>query len=196
MKRLMLAGCAATAITVALADFSPARADFYSLDGRFQCLDHANTICGDARPLVSLTPPAVTVQPVPEAGPAQLAPPVAEKQAPLAPVEDPLRAIARRVQSAAPTADDIFWLRQQAHEQNPRAVELLAWCSLHGIGMATDPVAAYVLYGMAANAGVPHARDNQAVVYEEELSSDQRQQLLNLTYNNIAATGPDIALTR
>jgi hypothetical protein len=57
---------------------------------------------------------------------------------------------------------------------------LLAWCKLNAIGMARDPVQAYLLYGAAGNAALPNARDNQRLIYERDLDSNQRQQVLDL----------------
>ena len=61
---------------------------------------------------------------------------------------------------------------QAAHAQNARAVELLAWCELHGVAVPSDPIQAYILYGIAASNGFKlHARDNQALVYEQASST-------------------------
>jgi hypothetical protein len=43
-----------------------------------------------------------------------------------------------------------------------------------------NPVEAYLLYGAAGNAALPNARDNQRLIYERDLTSDQRQQVLDL----------------
>jgi hypothetical protein len=115
-----------------------------------------------------------------------IAPPVITRAEPPAAVEDPLSMIAKRVQAGTANGGDITWLRQAAHAQNARAVELLAWCELHGVAVPSDPIQAYILYGIAASNGLPHARDNQALVYEQSLTSDQRQQLLNFTSNGMA----------
>ena len=186
MSRLMLAGAMLGATTLLLG-VAPARADFFSLDGRFQCLDSKAVVCGDADPVVHVMPPAppAVPQPLPAAGAVSVVPPVVTR-AESAPVEDPLTMIAKRVQAGTASGGDIAWLKQAAHAQNARAVELLAWCELHGVATPPDPIQAYVLYGIAANNGLPHARDNQAVVYEQALTSDQRQQLLNLTSNGMA----------
>jgi hypothetical protein len=184
MTRLMIAGATLGVVTL-LTGGAPARADFYSLDGRFQCLDSKAAVCGDADPVVHAMPPAPVVQPMPAAGPAQIAPPETAQRVTPAPTDDPMLAIAKRVQSGAATGSDLVWLRQAAHAQNGRAVELLAWCVLRGIGTPSDPIQAYILYGIAASNGLPHARDNQALVYEQDLTSEQRQQLLNLTDNGM-----------
>jgi len=59
-----------------------------------------------------------------------------------------------------------------------RAVEVLGWCKLGGIGTTADVVAAYWLYREAADLGVPNARKNQVAIYETRLTPEQRQQVL------------------
>jgi len=120
---------AALGIAMAVASLAvPAQADFYSLAGRFECLDKPAGSCGGP-------------------GRAELLPPPAQR------------------------------LSQAG---NAHATELLAWCDYKGIGAAPDPVAAYVLYGIAALGGVPTARQNQAVIYEYALTSEQRQKVLDM----------------
>jgi hypothetical protein len=41
-----------------------------------------------------------------------------------------------------------------------------------------DPVAAYVLYGEAAQLGIPTARSNQIAIFETRLTQQQRQLVL------------------
>ena len=127
-----------------------ARAQFYDLDGTYHCLTAPDAACKK-----SLEPPP----PLPPPPPAT--PSVAE-------VIDHIRA--QKV-----TAADIAVLEQRAAAKEPRAVEALAWCKLNGIGMAADPVEAYLLYGEAASLGVPGAKSNQAAVFETRLNQEQRQ---------------------
>lgn len=158
----------------------PAFADFYTLEGRFQCLDEPNAVCYDATPSRDPAPPRpVAVAPVTPPAVTQ-APPVAPKpvSAHARPPLDPILAIAMRIKDHEPGAGDLAALRHAASADDPRAIELLAWCALRGIGTGRDPVAAYFLYGEAADAAVPHARENQAAIYEQTLTPDQRQQVL------------------
>jgi hypothetical protein len=65
VKRLII-GCTVAGLAwLVLGILVPtaAHAEFYSLDGRFQCLDHADAVCGDARPLLVPAPakPAAVV---------------------------------------------------------------------------------------------------------------------------------------
>ena len=73
---------------------------------------------------------------------------------------------------------EIDFLARHAAANEPRAVEVLAWCKLNGVGTGADPVAAYWLYRQAAKLGVANARRNQIAVYESRLTPDERQQVL------------------
>ena len=177
---------AATALTLAAAlAASSARADFYSLEGRFQCLDRPGAVCYDATP--SLEPPLPAQRPPPPAQkvtapqPHQ-APPPAPALSTAAPPQpkDPIVAAAARIKADRPAAGDLDLLRRAAAADDPRAIELLAWCALRGIGTSRDAVAAFFLYGEAAANAVPHARENQAAVYERLLTPEQRQHVLDI----------------
>ncbi len=159
---------------------APARADFYALEGRFQCLGRPGAVCFDATPDPAVVQPPPRNSRAPESpkpAPAVAAAPRAVP--PPAPV-DPIVAAAQRIEHGTPAPGDIDMLRRAAGSGDSRALELLAWCALHGIGMTSDPVAAYLLYGRAAAADVPHARENQALVYERNLSQTERQQVLDM----------------
>jgi hypothetical protein len=66
---------------------------------------------------------------------------------------------------------------------------------LRGIGTGRDPVQAYLLYGRAAADAVPHARENQALIYERVLNQDQRQHVLDLEAQQRPARGVAGALS-
>jgi TPR repeat protein len=178
MKCLSRLALLAAALGVAFSA-TPARADFYSLKGRFQCLDRPGAVCFDATPDVVPLPPRDSRDSAPPAAaPAPEAAVVPPK--PSAPPPDPIIAAARRIAHDVPAAGDIALLHGRADAGDARAIELLAWCALHGIGMKADPVAAYALYGRAADAGVAHARRNQALIFEHSLTSAERQHLLDV----------------
>jgi TPR repeat protein len=184
MKRFFVLG-GFVAATI-LAQLSTAQAEFFSLDGRFQCLESGATVCGEAQAIVKPAPvvpqPAAAPEPVaalPVATPTPKPAPAPAVQAPERPI-DPLQVVAARIQARRPSSNDIAWLNQAARNGDPRAIELLAWCKLNAIGMARDPVEAYLLYGAAGNAALPNARDNQRLIYERDLTSNQRQQVLDL----------------
>ncbi len=191
MKRFFVIGAFAAATF--LAQLPAARADFFRLDGRFECLESAATVCGEAQSVAKprpAAPPAAAQPPVVDSDEPSLVAPdpataAADASAPAstqahAPNIDPLQVVAARIQTRRPSNNDIAWLTQAARNGNVRAIELLAWCKLNAIGMARDPIQAYLLYGAASDAALPHARDNQRLIYERDLDSDQRQQVLNL----------------
>ncbi|HWE73570.1 MAG TPA: hypothetical protein VG328_10460 [Stellaceae bacterium] len=186
MKRFfVLGGFAAATI---FARLPMAQAELFSLDGRFQCLESGAKICGDAQLVVKPRPAPVVAEPLVVAEPVSAAPvaapapaAVAEQASVAARPIDPLQVVAARVQARRPSRNDLAWLAQAARSGDARAIELLAWCKLNAIGMARDPVEAYLLYGAAGNAALPNARDNQRLIYERDLNSDQRQQVLDLS---------------
>ena len=195
MKRFFAIGGFAAALL--MAQLSAAHAEFFSLDGRFQCLDSGAAFCGEAQDVVKPRPaparPALvqTIAPEPiEAEPIAVPTPSATPATAPARVAarpiDPLQVVAARIQARRPSSNDLTWLAQAARDGNVRAIELLAWCKLNAIGMARDPVEAYLLYGAAGNAALPHARENQRLIYERDLDSDQRQQVLALANEGVA----------
>jgi hypothetical protein len=138
---------------------APARGQFYDLDGAYRCLEKPDPEC--EKNLRDRPPP----------------PPAAE-QPPPKPSEPEFAEVVAHVRAKATSAKDIEVLRRLAKTNDPRAVEVLAWCELNGLGTPRDPVAAYKLYRQAAELGVAHARDNQNSVFERQLSPEQRQAIL------------------
>jgi TPR repeat protein len=183
---------AALGIATAVASLaSPAQADFYSLAGRFECLAKPEGSCGGPGRAELLPPPAS--KPAPKqttaaVAPSQRAEPQLPQQQPTAPqtqasasrARGPIETIAAAVRRGQVSAEDRATLQRLSKAGNAQATELLAWCDYKGIGTAPDPVAAYVLYGIAALAGMPTARQNQAVIYEYSLTSEQRQKVLEI----------------
>ncbi|HZT52576.1 MAG TPA: hypothetical protein VFA22_11605 [Stellaceae bacterium] len=174
---------AALPLALGVADRA-AHADFYALDGRFQCLGRPGAVCYDARPSRVAPAPAPPQRPAaavaaPATGTAKDAP-RAPDPAPFknAAPADPILAIAARIKARAPATGDIATLRRAAAGGDLRATELLAWCTLHGIGIVRSPITAYFLYGAAAAGAVPHARENQAAIYTQVLSPEERQRIL------------------
>jgi TPR repeat protein len=131
-----------------------ARAQFYDLDGAYRCLTSKDQSCVQTRE-----------EPVPQ-------PPQAAKPVPS------FEEIIARVRQKKATVEDIRLLQSRADGKDARAIEVLAWCRLNGIGTASDAVAAYWLYREAADLGVANARKNQIAIYETRLSPEQRQQVL------------------
>src|SRR5579863_6092495 len=114
---------------------TPARAQFYNLDGAYHCVTRSDPACAAE---AKLPPPPLPPAPV-HAGPM---------------IESVFAAI--RAQKLSPA--DRQLLEAHAEDKEPRALEALAWCKLNGIGWPADPIAAYLLYGAAAVLGVPKAQ--------------------------------------
>jgi len=176
--RLGIGSVGFLALALCVTAAMPSRAQFYSLEGRYQCLNDPSAVCYDATPsrLPPKEKPAVPDAPAkPEAKAAAM-----HAVVPSAAPADPLAAVAARLQSGAAVAHDIALLRERAAASDSRATELLAWCHLKGVGMEKDPVPAYLLYGVAARLGVANARRNQAIVYETDMTPEQRQIALTI----------------
>ena len=134
---------------------TPARAQFYDLDGTYHCVTRSDRACAAE---AKLAPPPSPALPAP-ARPT---------------VEGVFAAI--RAHKLGPA--DRQLLEEHAQQQEPRSVEALAWCKLNGIGWPADPIAAYLLYGAAAALGVPKAGANQIAIFETRMTQQQRQDLL------------------
>ncbi|HYM03880.1 MAG TPA: hypothetical protein VET85_13095 [Stellaceae bacterium] len=130
-----------------------AQAQFYDLDGAYRCLTTPTEACEKEQADRPVPPP----------------PP------PSAPT---LNEVIAKVRAAKAGPHEIAILERGAAANDPRAVEVLAWCRLNGIGGPKDPLAAYWLYRQAAGLGVANARRNQIAVYESQLTPDERQQVL------------------
>lgn len=174
-------GIVALALWAWCASAPPAQAQFYSLEGRFECLNDPKTVCFDATPDGPMARPSASAARTAAAGaarkpqgePVRVAPRVVQKV-------ELIREIAKRLEARHPAPDDTAALRRLAEAGDKRALELLAWCTHEGVGVRRDPLQSYLLYGIAADVGVADARRNQAVIYEYDLTSDQRQQVLTI----------------
>jgi TPR repeat protein len=132
-----------------------ARAQFYDLDGAYRCLTTPDAACEkELRDQPRQPPP-----PPPPSGPT-------------------MAQVIAKVRAKTADAKDMQLLEKKATADDPRAVEVLAWCKLNGIGGAADAAAAYWLYRQAAKLGVANARQNQIAVYESRLTPDERQRVL------------------
>lgn len=198
---LRIASCIAAIL--AIAGHQPARAGFSELEWQYECLKDPDAVCYDATPSgpdlptvkPAAKPRAEKAAPAPTGATARPAPPERKPAAaagpgksasPAAQAPDPLRAIAARLQARKPSAADLAVLQARATAGNARALELLAWAELVGVGVARDPVQAYFLYGKAAAAGAPTGRRDQAAVYEGTLTPEERQQILLIETGDLA----------
>jgi TPR repeat protein len=144
-------------LCVALPGPRPAAAQFYDLDGVYDCLTQPSAACQERQ--------------------REHPPPPPPKPDPKAEVRSLDDAIAH-VRSKTATSRDIEILEAHAADKDPRAIEVLAWCKLSGIGGEADIIAAYRLYGEAADLGVANARKNQIAIYETKLTPEQRHSVL------------------
>lgn len=202
----MLRLAASVAVALALAGARAAHADSAELQWQYDCLRNEDAVCYDARPTGSdpLAPPATagaaaspksdeaisTVAATPTPATGKPKPPASGTTKAAAAVAaaplDPLAAIAARLQARRPTPADMATLQSRAAAHNPRALELLAWAELTGVGVPRDPVQAYFIYGMAAAAGVPTGLRDQAAIFEGALTDDERQQVLVIENGHLA----------
>ena len=133
---------------------SPAAAQFYDLDGTYRCVTAPSDAC------------AKNLRDQPRPAP------------PPAPGGPSLDQVIAKVRDKSVGPRELEVLEKQAATGDPRAVEVLAWCKLNGLGTAADVVGAYWLYRQAATLGVANARQNQIAIYETRLTPEQRQQVL------------------
>ncbi|HEX4194834.1 MAG TPA: hypothetical protein VHY80_17130 [Stellaceae bacterium] len=150
----------AVLISLSLAGFlaltdTPARAQFYSLDGTYHCVMDADPACSAE---AKLPPPPVPPPPV-YTGPT-------------------MDSVIAGIRAKKLSPGDMQLLEAHAEQKEPRAVEALAWCKLNGVGWPADPMAAFFLYGEAAQLGVLGAKDNQIAIFEAQLTQQQRQDVL------------------
>jgi hypothetical protein len=134
---------------------APARAQFYSLDGTYRCVAEADPSCSAE---ASLPPPPPPPAPV-YTGPT-------------------MDSVFAGIRAKKLSPGDMQLLEAHAEQKEPRAVEALAWCKLNGVGWPADPIDAFLLYGEAAQLGVPNAKANQIAIFESRLTQQQRQDVL------------------
>lgn len=187
---------------LALAGARPAQADSAQLNWEYQCLKDPDAVCFDSTPS-GADPLAPKPAPVaaPAAGPSEETPSPkqgaaapaagkpAAKAASTAAIADAMSTIAGHLRAGKPTPGDIAALQARARQGHVRALELLGWAELFGIGVARDPVQAYFHYGMAAAAGLPTGRRDQAAIFTNDLTNEERQQILLIENGNLAAGG-------
>ena len=63
-------------------------------------------------------------------------------------------------------------------ENDPKAIEILAWMYTNGVGVSTDFIEAFNLYKKAAQLNVANAERNALIVYKS-MNEDQRRQIKN-----------------
>ena len=66
----------------------------------------------------------------------------------------------------------------RAKEEDPKAVEILAWMYTNGVGVSKDFVEAFNLYKKAAQLNVNNAEKNAIIVYKS-MNEEQRRRIKN-----------------
>lgn len=169
-----------------------AGADFYTLDGKFACLESDDAACVNRNHAAEMLEPksgkpAETTTRAVDHDPVLKAPPTLarDRREKNTSSQDPIVEIAARIEAGKPSSEDMKHLHTLSRSGDGRAIELLAWCDYFGIGLPRDPVAAYILYGIASLAGIADADANQAVIYDYVLTPDQRQLVLDIQNDDI-----------
>lgn len=134
---------------------TPARAQFYDLNGTYRCVTKSDPSCSAE---ASLPPPPPPPTPV-YTGPT-------------------MDSVMAGIRAKKLSPGDMQLLEAHAEQKEARAVEALAWCKLNGVGWPADPIEAFILYGEAAQLGVPNAKANQIAIFESRLTQQQRQDVL------------------
>ncbi len=73
-------------------------------------------------------------------------------------------------------------INYRALQNDPRAVEVLAWMNARGVGVKTDLIQAFHLYQKAAALNVPNAAENAAQVYK--VMKPEQRRFLTRDKNN------------
>ena len=69
-------------------------------------------------------------------------------------------------------------ITSRAKENDPKAIEILAWMYTTGTGVSTDFIEAFNLYQKAANLNVANAEKNALIVYKS-MNDEQRRKVKN-----------------
>lgn len=87
--------------------------------------------------------------------------------------------VIQNVKAGKVTAAELRELEVKAGENNPQAVEILAWIYAKGVGVKPDLIKAFRLYMHAEDLGVAGAKLNAAKVYKA-MPRQMREQLVTL----------------
>jgi len=80
------------------------------------------------------------------------------------------------VQAGYVSSFELDELEKRERENNPQAIEVLAWIYSQGIGVEPDLVKAFVFYKKAIEFDVPEAKENAIKVYKA-MTSEQKAKL-------------------
>lgn len=76
------------------------------------------------------------------------------------------------------TPYELYDITSRVEENDPKAIEILAWMYTKGVGVSPDFVAAFNLYKKAAILNVENAEKNALLVYKS-MNDDQRNRIRN-----------------
>jgi TPR repeat protein len=82
------------------------------------------------------------------------------------------------IKSNQVTAVELDDITSRAREEDPKAVEILAWMYTNGVGVSKDFVEAFNLYKKAAQLNVANAEKNAFIVYKS-MNEEQRRRIKN-----------------
>jgi len=82
------------------------------------------------------------------------------------------------IKSNQVTPLELHDVMSRAQNNEPKAVEILAWMYTNGVGVSTDFVEAFNLYRKAAELKVANAEKNASIVYQS-MNEEQRRKVKN-----------------
>lgn len=82
------------------------------------------------------------------------------------------------IKSNQVTAVELDDITSRAREEDPKAIEILAWMYTNGVGVSKDFVEAFNLYKRAAQLNVANAEKNAFIVYKS-MNEEQRRRVKN-----------------
>lgn len=85
--------------------------------------------------------------------------------------------VLKNVQNGYVSSFELDELVKHEQQDDPKAVEVLAWIYSRGIGVKTDLLKAFSYYKKAVALNIPNAKENAIKVYHA-MSPDERAQLL------------------
>ena len=83
----------------------------------------------------------------------------------------------RNVQAGYVSSLELEELNKKEGENNPQAVEVLAWMYAKGIGVEVDLITSFNYYKKGVALGIPQAKENAVKVYKA-MSPEEKSRLL------------------
>ena len=82
------------------------------------------------------------------------------------------------IKSNQVTAVELDDITSRVQEEDPKAIEIMAWMYTNGVGVSKDFVEAFNLYKKAAQLNVANAEKNAFIVYKS-MNEEQRRRIKN-----------------